>query len=111
VFWEATPPALRDFVADPAHGSRHNRGCAVDLTLCDLATGAPLPMPSDFDEFTERAYPDHPGGTSLQRYWRETLRRAMAKEGFTVNSHEWWHFDFVDWARYPVGNAPLPGGR
>lgn len=111
VFWEATPPPLRDFVADPAHGSRHNRGCAVDLTLCDLATGAPLPMPSDFDEFTPRAYPDYPGGTSLQRYWRETLHRAMTAAGFVVNDHEWWHFDFVDWARYPVGNAPLPVAR
>lgn len=107
VFWEATPPALREFVADPAHGSRHNRGCAVDLTLFDRATGRHLRMPSDFDEFTPRAYSDYPGGTSQQRWARERLRTAMAAEGFAVYDREWWHFDFADWQRYPVGNEPL----
>ena len=107
VFWEATPTALRDFVADPAQGSRHNRGCAVDLTLCELATGAAVGMPSDFDEFTPRAYPDYPGGTSRQRWYRDLLRMAMAEEGFAVNASEWWHFDFADWQAYGVGNAPV----
>ncbi len=107
VFWDATPPALRHFVADPSQGSRHNRGCAVDLTLYELATGAPVEMPSDFDEFTPRAYPDYPGGTTRQRHCRELLRRAMAAEGFAVYEHEWWHFDYRDWRRYPVGNEPL----
>ena len=41
IFWEATPPGKRIFVADPSEGSRHNRGCAVDLTLYDLKTGKP----------------------------------------------------------------------
>ncbi|MBL8724078.1 MAG: serine hydrolase [Planctomycetes bacterium] len=108
VFWHATPPALRQFVADPAEGSRHNRGCAVDVTLVDLATGRPVDMPSGFDEFTPRAYPDYPGGTSRQRHFRERLRMAMAAEGFTVNPHEWWHFDHADWARYGIANLPLP---
>ena len=107
VFWEATPPALREFVADPAHGSRHNRGCAVDLTLYDLATGEPVVMPSEFDEFTPRAYPRYPGGTSRQRWHRDLLRQAMEAAGFTVNASEWWHFDHADWQRYPVGNTPL----
>lgn len=107
VFWQATPPALRQFVADPAQGSRHNRGCAVDVTLVELASGSPVSMPSGFDEFTARAYPDYPGGTSQQRWYRERLRRAMAEEGFAVNPHEWWHFDHRDWARYPVGNERL----
>jgi D-alanyl-D-alanine dipeptidase len=107
VFWDATPPELHHFVADPAHGSRHNRGCAVDLTLCDLATGQRVEMPSDFDEFTPRAYPDYPGGTSQQRCYRERLRRAMEAGGFTVYEHEWWHFDFADWRHYAVGNEPL----
>jgi CubicO group peptidase (beta-lactamase class C family)/D-alanyl-D-alanine dipeptidase len=107
VFWHATPPELRQFVADPAQGSRHNRGCAVDVTLVDLATGRQVAMPSGFDEFTPRAYPDYPGGTSKQRHSRERLRQAMAAEGFTVNPHEWWHFDHADWQSYPVANLPL----
>jgi len=107
VFFEATPKELRHFVADPSQGSRHNRGCAVDLTLYDLATGAVVPMPSGYDEFTARAYPDYPGGTSRQRHCREVLRRAMEAEGFTVYEHEWWHFDYAEWRRYPVGNVPL----
>lgn len=107
VFWDATPPELRHFVADPARGSRHNRGCAIDLSLYDLASGQPVAMPSDFDEFTPRAYPDYPGGTSQQRHARELLRRAMEAEGFAVYEHEWWHFDYRDWQRYPVGNEVL----
>ncbi|MFN7672141.1 MAG: serine hydrolase [Planctomycetota bacterium] len=106
-FWDATPDAQRDFVADPAKGSRHNRGCAVDLTLYDLATGQPVAMPSGFDEFTPRAYPDYPGGTARERRHREALRRAMEAEGFTVNDREWWHFDFEGWEAYAVGNEPL----
>lgn len=108
VFWEATPPALREFVADPAQGSRHNRGCAVDLTLCELATGRPLAMPSGFDEFTPRAAPDYAGGTSAQRWARDLLRAVMGREGFSVNPSEWWHFDHDDWRLYGVGNTPLP---
>lgn len=107
VFWDATPDAMRHFVADPRRGSRHNRGCAVDLTLYDLSTGKPVDMPSGFDEFTPRAYPDYPGGTSRQRHCRELLRRAMEAEGFAVYEHEWWHFDFATWRSYAVGNEPL----
>lgn len=104
MFWEATPPELRHFVADPARGSRHNRGAAVDLTLYDLATGQPVPMPSGYDEFTERAHPDYAGGTAVERANRDLLRRAMEAEGFTVYEHEWWHFDYRDWQRYPILN-------
>ena len=57
LFWEATPKDKRDFVADPAKGSRHNRGCAVDLTLYRLSDGRAVEMPSLYDEMTERAYP------------------------------------------------------
>jgi CubicO group peptidase (beta-lactamase class C family)/D-alanyl-D-alanine dipeptidase len=107
VFWEATPPALREFVADPAKGSRHNRGCAVDLTLYELASGRVVAMPSEFDEFTPRAYPLYPGGTTQQRWYRDQLWAAMTAAGFTVNESEWWHFDHADWPRYPIGNTPL----
>jgi len=107
VFWDATPSHLKHFVANPANGSRHNRGCAVDLTLYDLETGKEHAMPSGYDEFTARAYPDYPGGTSRQRYYREVLRRAMEAQGFAVYEHEWWHYDFAEWRAYPVGNVPF----
>jgi len=92
VFWDATPDDKKKFVADPSKGSRHNRGCAVDLTLYDLKTGKPIEMVSTYDETTDRAYPDYPGGTSLQR-WHRKLEA------------EWWHFDYKDWQKYPIGNV------
>jgi D-alanyl-D-alanine dipeptidase len=105
VFWDATPADKKIFVADPSRGSRHNRGCAVDLTLYDLRTKRPVEMVSTYDETTARAYPDYPGGTSLQRWHRQLLRDAMEAEGFTVYSAEWWHFDYKDWQKYRIGNV------
>jgi D-alanyl-D-alanine dipeptidase len=107
LFWEATPPAQHTFVADPAKGSKHNRGCAVDLTLCDLATGLPIEMVGGYDEFSDRSYPEYPGGTTRQRWHRDRLRRAMEAEGFTVNEAEWWHFDFRAWRDYPILDVPF----
>jgi len=92
------------FVANPASGSRHNRGAAVDLTLYDLKTGAPIRMTGGYDEFSDRSYPQYPGGTSLQRWHRDFLRHAMEAQGFIVNETEWWHFDYKDWRSYPIGN-------
>jgi D-alanyl-D-alanine dipeptidase len=105
MFWDATPVSAHGFVADPAKGSKHNRGCAVDLTLYDLKTGEPIEMVGGYDEFSSRSSPDYPGGTSLQRWHRELLRRAMEAESFTVNEVEWWHFDHRDWPKYPLLNA------
>jgi zinc D-Ala-D-Ala dipeptidase len=105
LFWEATPKDKRAFVADPAKGSRHNRGCAVDLTLYRLADGAPVEMPSLYDEMTERASPGYAGGPPEPRRMREVLRSAMEREGFTVFESEWWHFDFRDWREYPILNV------
>jgi len=105
MFWDATPESSRGFVADPAKGSRHNRGCAVDLTLYDLATGRPAEMVGGYDEFSHRSSPDYPGGTSAQRRRRDLLRRAMEDQGFAVNEVEWWHFDHRDWPKYPILNA------
>jgi len=104
VFWDATPDDKKIFVADPSKGSRHNRGAAVDLTLYDLKTGKPIEMVSTYDETTDRAYPNYPGGASLQRWHRDLLRAAMEAEGFTVYEAEWWHFDYKDWRRYRIGN-------
>jgi D-alanyl-D-alanine dipeptidase len=107
VFWDATPPASRWLVADPAKGSKHNRGAAVDITLYDRATGAPVEMPSTYDEATARAYANFPGGTSLQRWHRALLRRTLEAQGFIANPSEWWHFDFRGWERYPILNVPF----
>lgn len=104
IFWDATPERFHDFVADPSKGSRHNRGCAVDLGLYDLKTGQVIDVVSGYDEFSDRAYPDYPGGTSRQRWYRDLLRRAMEAERFTVYEAEWWHFDFEDWRKYPIMN-------
>ena len=104
MFWDATPTHQREFVANPASGSRHNRGAAVDLSLYDLVTGEAIPMPSSYDEFSHRAYADYPGGTARQRWHRELLRQVMESEGFTVNSGEWWHFDYRDWREYGIQN-------
>lgn len=112
MFWDATPEEKRIFVADPSKGSRHNRGCAVDLTLYDLSTGKPADMVSGYDEFSDRAFPEYPGGTSLQRWHRALLRSAMESEGFTVYEWEWWHFDYRDWNKYPIGTLrfeEIPG--
>lgn len=104
VFWEATPPSLREFVADPGQGSRHNRGCAVDLTLYDLRTGEPVQMPGVYDEMSPRSYPNYSGGEPAERERRDLLRHAMEGEGFSVYDTEWWHFDFRDWREYPIVN-------
>jgi D-alanyl-D-alanine dipeptidase len=105
VFWDATPEDKHVFVADPSKGSRHNRGCAVDLTLYNLKTGKPVEMVSTYDETTDRAHADYPGGTSLQRWHRKLLRDAMESEDFAVYPPEWWHFDYKDWQKYRVGNV------
>ena len=102
LFWDMTTGFQREFVADPKTGSKHNRGCAVDLTIYDLATGMVVEMPSGYDEMTPRSYPDYPGGPPEARAKRDLLRKAMESHGFTVESNEWWHFNFRDWPLYPI---------
>jgi len=105
IFWDATPPDKHAFVADPAQGSRHNRGCAVDLTLYTLADGKSVQMPSLYDEMSPRAYPNYAGGTPEQRRLRDYLRAQMEAQGFSVYESEWWHFDYKDWKAYAIQNA------
>jgi D-alanyl-D-alanine dipeptidase len=107
VFWDVTPPAQRQFVANPREGSKHNRGCAVDLSLFDLASGREVAMPSAYDEMSERAYPTYAGGTPAEREARQRLRTAMEKEGFSVEPNEWWHFNYKDWRSYPILDVPF----
>jgi len=107
IFWDSTPADKKQFVADPKAGSKHNRGCAVDLTLYDLSTGAEVAMPSDYDEMSERAYADYSGGDPARRRARDLLRSTMESEGFTVYEFEWWHFDYKDWKNYRILNIPF----
>jgi D-alanyl-D-alanine dipeptidase len=104
VFWDSTPTDKREFVADPAKGSRHNRGCAVDLTLFELKTGQPVRMPSEYDEMTERSHADYQCAPAERRRLRDLLRSAMEAEGFQVLESEWWHYDYKDWREYPILN-------
>jgi len=107
MMWEATPEALREFVADPQRGSRHNRGCALDLSLYDVRTGLAVDMGTDFDDFSPRARAGCPDLSPDQARRRAILRRAMRAEGFEPLDAEWWHFDYHDWPRYPILNQPL----
>ena len=94
------------YVADPAKGSRHNRGAAVDLTLVDAA-GAELPMPTGFDDFTERAHRDYDDLPAAAIANRARLERLMTAAGFTGLPTEWWHFDAKGWEQYDVLDVPL----
>ena len=107
LFWEVVPEDKRIFVADPRKGSKHNRGCAVDLSIYDLKTGRSIAMPSGYDEFSERASPNYVGGTGEERANRDKLRRMMEAAGFTVNPNEWWHFDYKDWEQYAIYDIPF----
>ncbi|HET9372868.1 MAG TPA: M15 family metallopeptidase [Vicinamibacterales bacterium] len=107
LFWDMTSGPQRDFVANPAQGSKHNRGCAVDLTMYDLASGEAVQMPGAYDEMTERSHPNYAGGTIAERARRDLLRRAMERHGFTVEPNEWWHFNYKDWALYPILDVPF----
>jgi len=94
------------YVADPANGSRHNRGAAVDVTLVDSA-GRELSMPCPYDEFSPRADREYRGGTPEERNNRRILEKAMRRQGFIGLDSEWWHFDARGWERYPVLDVPL----
>lgn len=91
----------KKYVADPAKGSVHNRGCAVDISLCDL-NGNLLEMPTDFDVFGIKSLPTYQGGTEVSRQNRDLLIRLMEHRGFKVNKSEWWHFEYKDAYSHPV---------
>lgn len=103
-FWDITSEENKKFVADPKKGSRHNRGCAIDLTLYHLKTGEEVEMTGIYDEMSERSYPDYEGGTEQQRALRDLLRGKMEVNGFVVYEFEWWHFDYKNWQSYRIEN-------
>ena len=90
------------YVASPYRGSRHNRGCALDLTVVDLKTGQELKMPTEFDSFKKEAWPTSEVKDPAIRANRQLLINAMEKHGFKVNASEWWHYDFIGWKAYEV---------
>lgn len=106
-FWKVTPPDKKAFVANPKAGSRHNRGCAVDLTLVDLKSGKALEMPTAYDSFSEAASPTYQNVTPLQKKNRDFLIKIMENHGFTVFKNEWWHYDFNGWEEFPLMDIPF----
>jgi len=90
------------YVASPYRGSRHNRGCAIDMTIVDLKTGKELQMPTEFDSFKKEAWPRTPVKDPVIKKNRDLIISVMERNGFKVNASEWWHFDFVGWKNYEV---------
>lgn len=104
VLWNIKPDP--QYVADPAYGSRHNRGAAVDVTLVDRS-GKELPMPTGFDDFSDRAARSYNNLPANVRQNRQTLEDAMVKAGFIPLATEWWHFDGKGWQNYSVRDVPF----
>jgi zinc D-Ala-D-Ala dipeptidase len=106
--WDATPAGpKKNYVANPKRGSKHNRGCAVDLSLHNLSTGMLVEMPSGFDDFSEKAHRDYMTASPAAIANRARLQRYLEAEGFVGLSNEWWHFDFAGWEQYPVMDIPF----
>ncbi len=103
--WEQTPPEQREFVADPKTGSRHNRGCSIDLSL--HRNGAEVTMPSPYDDFTPAAYRSNTAAPAEALALSRMLEGWMVAEGFVGLANEWWHYDWADWQRYPIMDVPL----
>jgi len=106
-FWDATPAGKKIFVANPKNGSRHNRGCAVDLSLYDLVTLRDADMGGGYDEMSGRSYATYEKGPKEALARRDLLAAVMETEGFSVYPAEWWHFDYKDWRDYPLLDVPF----
>ena len=103
--WDQTPPEQREFVANPATGSRHNRGCSVDLSL--HRQGVEVTMPSPYDDFTPAAYRSNTNAPAEALAASRMLEDWMVAEGFVPLANEWWHYDWKDWRLYPIMDVPL----
>jgi zinc D-Ala-D-Ala dipeptidase len=97
----------KNFVANPAKGSKHNRGCAVDLTLISLKTGKELVMPTPYDSFSAAAAAKYEKGSPEARKNRDFLIAIMGKYNMNVLENEWWHYDFSDWRGYDLMDVPF----
>ncbi len=90
------------YVANPYKGSRHNRGCALDITLVDLKTKKELKMPTAWDAMEKDSWPTADIKDAEARKNRDLLIRVMEKNGFKVYVTEWWHYDFVGYEKFEV---------
>jgi len=97
-FWNLVPDER--YVSNPQKGGRHTRGTAVDVTLI-TKDGKELPMPSSFDDFSEKAHRNYMGASSEEIANRALLQTVMEKHGFIGIASEWWHFDLIGWNNYP----------
>jgi D-alanyl-D-alanine dipeptidase len=97
----------KHFVADPKKGSKHNRGCAIDLSLINLKTGKELDMPTPFDSFSKKAAADYKDLPPIVIQNRELLKTVMQSHGFRVLGNEWWHFDFIGWQNFEILDVPF----
>lgn len=104
-FYKMTPDT--NFVADPKYGSKHNRGCAIDLSVVDLKTGKELNMPTPFDSFSRKAAAAYPELSAEQLQNRQLLKDVMEAHGFKQLKSEWWHFDFNGWQQYELLDVPF----
>lgn len=102
--WEIVPD--ENFVANPEKGSRHNRGAAVGVGLFDNY-GKRVKMPTEFDDFTEKAHHNNIDLPSEVLVSRQNLRTAMENNGFAALPSEWWHYDYLGWQRYSVLDVPF----
>ena len=98
IFWDKVKDT--NFVSSPWQGSRHNRGCAVDLTIINLKTGNEIEMPTQLDDFSAKAHPDYNKLPDTVKANRALLFKVMTKYGFRKFATEWWHFDFSGWENY-----------
>lgn len=105
MMWDETPPDKREFVADPRAGSRHNRGCSIDLSL--HRDGVEVTMPSPYDDFTSAAYRSNTAAPPQALAASRMLEEWMVTEGFVPLANEWWHYDWAEWRRYPIMDVPL----
>jgi len=97
------------YVANPANGSGHNRGLAVDLTLVDLATGKEVDMGTGFDNFTDSAHHDFTALPGLVLQHRALLKQIMEQHGFRALSTEWWHYSWPNDRNYAVMDINFKG--
>jgi D-alanyl-D-alanine dipeptidase len=101
LFWEIYPNPT--YIANPTNGSKHNRGGAVDLTLIDLSTGNELRMPTQFDDFSEKASQSYNALPQEILNNRALLRNIMSLvAGMVIYDAEWWHYEVPAASNYPL---------
>jgi D-alanyl-D-alanine dipeptidase len=102
LFWDITSLENKKFVVNPKGGSRHNRGCAIDLSLHEFESGKEVQMTGQYDEMSERSDINYTCGTAEQLKFRDLLKSKIKNKGFTVYEYEWWHYDYQAWETYHI---------